>query len=456
MSRPWVGSVRQRVSSDQSVAQRLALALLRAYKLLLSPLFTGACRFHPSCSTYMAEAVRMHGVAEGGMARRPPTGPLPSSWARLALIPYRLGRTDRSWKSAFFSLSLLSFLVLTAYRAFLPAPAETGRRHGRDGEGRLPRHRRRGCRAAGAGACAANTAAPSTETTPVLPVDATVAEAAEREIVVTTESRQGRVQQPRRRAEDWTLLQYADHEGKPADLVPAGLPPTMPQPFSLRLADPQRKARGEHALCIRPRRPTPWMRASSRRRSRSTMPTSRDSVRKTFVIDPKSYVITFTAEVTDGGKSVNPVLQWGPGLGDTIHIAGQNRSFGTYLQFSQAIVYADGKVHRLPQSGVASQPTWQGDFPFAGIDDHYFLASLVRPGVARITYQAVTAPMPDQPTLQREMMAFEALLAKPPKDLRVFFGPKDFDVLRAVDARSRTRRSTTASSRSSRCRCCTP
>jgi len=58
----------------------------------------------------------------------------------------------------------------------------------------------------------------------------------------------------------------------------------------------------------------------------------------------------------------------------------------------------------------------------------------VRPGVTRITYQPVTAPMPNQPTLQREMMAFEALLAKPPKDLRVFFGPKDFDVLRAVDA----------------------
>ena len=67
-------------------------------------------------------------------------------------------------------------------------------------------------------------------------------------------------------------------------------------------------------------------------------------MRKTFVIEPQSYVITFTAQVTDGGKAINPVLQWGPGLGDTIHVAGQNRSFGTYLQFSQGIVYADGKV----------------------------------------------------------------------------------------------------------------
>lgn len=42
------------------------LALLRAYKLLISPLFfTGACRYTPSCSDYMAEAVRTHGVVRG-------------------------------------------------------------------------------------------------------------------------------------------------------------------------------------------------------------------------------------------------------------------------------------------------------------------------------------------------------------------------------------------------------
>ena len=71
---------------------------------------------------------------------------------------------------------------------------------------------------------------------------ATVADAAERDIVVTTNlvravfSNRGGV------LKHWTLLHYADHEGKPADLIPAGLPPTMPRPFSLRLADPPRNA----------------------------------------------------------------------------------------------------------------------------------------------------------------------------------------------------------------------
>jgi hypothetical protein len=47
------------------LAVRVALGLLRAYKVLLSPLFTGACRFHPSCSTYAADALRAHGLMRG-------------------------------------------------------------------------------------------------------------------------------------------------------------------------------------------------------------------------------------------------------------------------------------------------------------------------------------------------------------------------------------------------------
>jgi hypothetical protein len=46
---------------------RLALVVLRGYKILLSPLFTGACRFLPSCSDYAAEAIATHGVGRGSI-----------------------------------------------------------------------------------------------------------------------------------------------------------------------------------------------------------------------------------------------------------------------------------------------------------------------------------------------------------------------------------------------------
>ena len=44
---------------------RVALACLRVYKILISPLFAGSCRFVPSCADYAAEAIGRFGVTKG-------------------------------------------------------------------------------------------------------------------------------------------------------------------------------------------------------------------------------------------------------------------------------------------------------------------------------------------------------------------------------------------------------
>jgi putative membrane protein insertion efficiency factor len=43
----------------------LALALLRFYKRWISPLLPSACRFHPTCSEYMRDAIVAHGLWRG-------------------------------------------------------------------------------------------------------------------------------------------------------------------------------------------------------------------------------------------------------------------------------------------------------------------------------------------------------------------------------------------------------
>ena len=56
----------------KSVAARLLLMLVEAYRVALSPLPGGFCRFLPSCSIYAQEAIVRHGAGRGSLlaARR--------------------------------------------------------------------------------------------------------------------------------------------------------------------------------------------------------------------------------------------------------------------------------------------------------------------------------------------------------------------------------------------------
>jgi putative membrane protein insertion efficiency factor len=45
--------------------QWIVTRALKAYKFAISPLLPSACRFYPSCSDYMHEAVERHGARKG-------------------------------------------------------------------------------------------------------------------------------------------------------------------------------------------------------------------------------------------------------------------------------------------------------------------------------------------------------------------------------------------------------
>ncbi len=47
------------------LATRALLSLVSIYKLFFSYLFTGSCRFVPSCSLYAQEALLKHGALKG-------------------------------------------------------------------------------------------------------------------------------------------------------------------------------------------------------------------------------------------------------------------------------------------------------------------------------------------------------------------------------------------------------
>ena len=45
--------------------RKLIVAFLRLYKWALSPLLPSACRYHPTCSDYMRQAVEKYGPVRG-------------------------------------------------------------------------------------------------------------------------------------------------------------------------------------------------------------------------------------------------------------------------------------------------------------------------------------------------------------------------------------------------------
>ena len=49
----------------QKFSTNFLLYMIRAYQLLISPLFPPACRFTPTCSQYAIEAIKSHGALRG-------------------------------------------------------------------------------------------------------------------------------------------------------------------------------------------------------------------------------------------------------------------------------------------------------------------------------------------------------------------------------------------------------
>ena len=55
----------RRLPSVRTVVAAPAIALIRAYQLVLSPMRPPTCRFYPSCSTYALSAIERFGLVRG-------------------------------------------------------------------------------------------------------------------------------------------------------------------------------------------------------------------------------------------------------------------------------------------------------------------------------------------------------------------------------------------------------
>ena len=50
----------------RKVISLILIALVKFYQYSISPLFPSSCRYTPTCSSYMVEAIQKHGPFRGG------------------------------------------------------------------------------------------------------------------------------------------------------------------------------------------------------------------------------------------------------------------------------------------------------------------------------------------------------------------------------------------------------
>jgi len=320
---------------------------------------------------------------------------------------------------------ILSFIVLYGYQAMFPP--------------RLPEERE--APSATQPQPAADPAAPGTPATvpgqpPALPqpvepeaVETLVSDEAARDIVV--ENAHVRAVFTSRGAElkSWRLKAYRDNEGEPLELVPVNVPEGVMRPFALSVDDAALTARLRRAL-FKP--------------SASGLQVTRDSTlrfeyqdadgltaRKVFGFSAEQpYAIAFTADVRYNSQPLVPTIHWGPGLADGL---AEESSF-LYSPPSQPIFYTGGKVTRVGAGDVASYAVRDGAFGFAGVDDHYFMSAVLPAGQPlQLRYESLHVPGPTPDDRVARFVAWSARFPSAPSNALFYFGPKDFDVLRAVD-----------------------
>jgi YidC/Oxa1 family membrane protein insertase len=324
----------------------------------------------------------------------------------------------------------LAFLVLYAWQALFVKPApKPGTTSGATAPAAASGSAPTGP-AATESAAAAGTSTPAGSAEGTMPPPAETAaaplvgETAERDVRVETSEVIAVFTNRGARLKSWRLKRYHNQSNEPQELVENGLP-SQPLPFTLRT--------GTGAIDT-PLNTALYTVAGAPSSGPATTPVDlrfeyRTSAGleavKEFHLDPASFILTFRATVTNGEQPIIPSIVWGPALGDVAEVS-------RYTTKAEGILFQDGKVVRLDASKIAKQPTYEGEFKYAGVDDNYFMTAAIQAGTSKVTYQPVAIPAADPKGTARELMAY-SVAPQTSAPQKFFIGPKDFDLLTAVD-----------------------
>jgi YidC/Oxa1 family membrane protein insertase len=311
----------------------------------------------------------------------------------------------------------LSFVVLFGYQVLFPPPEPAQR----------PASRPTPAAPAGqptpAPGGVPETPPPALEAAPL------VADVAERDVTFENDSVSAVFTTRGGALKSWRLKKYQNAAGQPLDLVPSPVPPGTARPFTLSAEDPAVSATLSQAL-YKPSATAIQVTTAPATLTFEYQAAGGLSARKEFTFSPDApYVIALSATVTQGGREIVPIVNGGPGIGSGLVVS----SMATYDPPPQPVFYRDGDVYRIGRSDIPQYANVDGRFGFAGVDDHYFLAAAIAGGQQlRLEYRPLEVPVGDTGTVA-QFVEWTVRYPTAPRNARFFVGPKDLDVLKAVD-----------------------
>ena len=252
-----------------------------------------------------------------------------------------------------------------------------------------------------------------------------VADTAERDVHVETRDVEAVFTNRGARLKSWRLKGYLDSKSRPQELVESGVP-GQPLPFTLKTSNAALDTTLNSALYSVTGAPAAGENAAPIDLRFEYTDSAGVRAVKTFHLEPRSFIVTFRGEITEGDRRVEPAIVWGPAVGDVGEVSRYTRKAG-------GLLFQDGKVVRLQSKDIAKQPTWDGNFKYAGVDDNYFLTVALYPGPSTVTFQPVAIPPDGRSTdAPRELVSY-SIASHGADAVKFFVGPKDFDQLTAID-----------------------
>jgi YidC/Oxa1 family membrane protein insertase len=217
----------------------------------------------------------------------------------------------------------------------------------------------------------------------------------------------------------WTLKKFTDSNNKPLELVNQKGADKDGYPFSLYFRDKQPSSDLNKAL---------WVGTQTPNTMKFEYSDGRTQAVKTIALQPDGYMVQYTDEVTENGAGLPHLVEWRGGFGD---MAVQNAAV------EQKTIRYDAGRNKLVRDAAKSAKNGpvnnDGQFSFAGIDDHYFAAAFLPPANTNLQTTTFQDTVASSANSSEEPYPGVAVGGAARNQFGIYIGPKEISSLHAVN-----------------------